>query len=202
MLLAARRHWPARNFPRRRPCTAGAAPPLPARPVNFPKTMCTQRAGRARPPRPAQRPVPPAPSAAGPAAAPGPGKQPLWAGRQPPRPPHTPCHGALPGVRDGPLAGEGSYQPENPEPGLLSPRGSPPTSPGRPPGKTPGARRWMPATPAQCGSQPRDSARFEQHRVRVLTWRKAWRESFRRTATAAMATAPWAKGRRWGTAEA
>lgn len=119
-----------------------------------------------------------------------------------PAPPHTPCHGALPGVRDGPLAGEGSYQPENPEPGLLSPRGSPPTSPGRPPGKTPGARRWVPATPAQCGSQPRDSARFEQHRVRVLTWRKACRESFRRTATAAMATAPWAKGRRWGTAEA
>lgn len=37
---------------------------------------------------------------------------------------------------------------------------------------------------------------------RVLTWRKACRESFRRTATAAMATAPGARGRRRGTAEA
>lgn len=83
-----------------------------------------------------------------------------------PRAPHTSCHGALPGISNGLLAGEGSYKPEKPEPGLLPPRGSPPTSLGRPPGKAPGGKRLTPAAPAQCGSQP---AQFEQHRVRVLT---------------------------------
>lgn len=59
--------------------------------------------------------------------------------------------------------------PRSPSPASYHRGGSPPTSPGRPPGKTPGGRRRMPAAPAECGSQPRDSARFEQHRVRVLT---------------------------------
>lgn len=89
----------------------------------------------------------------------------------------------------------------------LHPRGGTlPTSPGPPRGGSLGKEAagagWAPRNAGRGSAAPWDAAPCEQPRARVLTWRKAWRESFRRTATAAMATAPGARGRRRGTAEA
>lgn len=191
------------------------APPARALPEEFPAPRTAgklsensaRQAGRTGPAprsRPETGPASPAALAVGPAASAGPGapgKRPLRAGSSPH--PGLPRPGTLPGVTAGLLAGEGSCRPEELYPDPFTPVGGPYLPlPGRRGGEAPRGRRQVPAALAQRGSQPWDAMPCEPPRAQVLTWRKAWRESFRRTATAAMATAPGARGRRRGTAEA